>query len=135
MTIAEIALNHRKEGRNCAQAVLLAYSEEAKRDPILLAMLSEGLGTGMANMQGSCGALVAAAILNGLLNSEYPSLSSKALVASNSRLLVNKFMEKNGAIKCEELKGVKTGNPLASCEQCITVACELIDEYLLNNIF
>ena len=36
-----------------------------------------------------------------------------------SKAMLTSFRDKSGAIICRELKGVDTGKPLCSCEDCV----------------
>ena len=47
-----------------------------------------------------------------------------------TKMLKEKFEQKNGAYLCRDLKGVADGNVRRSCPGCIEDACELIEEYL-----
>ena len=44
-------------GYNCAQALACAFSDEVGLDEKTIFNLTSGLGVGMGNMEGSCGAV------------------------------------------------------------------------------
>ncbi|MFR7650884.1 MAG: C-GCAxxG-C-C family (seleno)protein, partial [Eggerthella lenta] len=46
------------------------------------------------------------------------------------RKLVNDFREQNGSTLCPELKGIKTKQPLRSCDGCIVDALQLAADAL-----
>ncbi len=58
----------RKRSMNCCQAVLVSFAEEIGQDEAFLVKLGSGFGSGMAMMEGTCGAFVGAigSILLGL---------------------------------------------------------------------
>lgn len=53
-------------GYNCAQSVACAFADKVDLDKVALFKVTEGLGLGMAGMNGTCGAISAAAVLAGL---------------------------------------------------------------------
>ena len=55
MTKAELAKQNFLNGCNCAQAVLLAFSDETGLDRATALRLASGLGGGMARMREVCG--------------------------------------------------------------------------------
>ena len=81
-------------------------------------------GTGMGNMEGTCGALVGAGMIVGL--------ATKDRIASRARMkvMMEKFQERNGATQCKLLKGVGTGKPLRECPDCVADASEFLEEFI-----
>ena len=125
----EAALERHHKGFNCSQSVactycdLLGYKEED------VFVLSEALGFGMGNMQGTCGALSGAMLLLGMMNSKgLGQTASKRSSYALGRQLGEAFRAKNGATICRELKGVETGKVLRSCDGCVEDACRLFEE-------
>lgn len=57
MTKREQAMQNFKNGYNCAQAVLLAFSDELEIDEKTLALISSSFGGGMGRMREVCGAV------------------------------------------------------------------------------
>ena len=55
MNRREKAMNYFKEGYNCAQAVVLAYSDLLEMDESTLAKLSSSFGGGFGRMREICG--------------------------------------------------------------------------------
>jgi len=86
--------------------------------------LGNAFGSGMGNMQGTCGALTGAAIVLGLVKRD------KAQASLAMRNVMNEFQARNGATQCRMLKGVDTGKVLRSCEGCVADACELLEQHL-----
>ena len=56
-------------GYNCAQSVACAFADKVDLDKVALFKVTEGLGLGMGGMNGTCGAISAAAVLAGLKDS------------------------------------------------------------------
>jgi len=107
MTNAEKALSTFREPPfmyNCAQTICAAF----KREDLLEAMKSCGGGRAP---EGMCGALYGATQIA-------PQAADELKDAFTARL---------GAWKCCELKG---GTPRVACQQCVTIAAELLDEQL-----
>ena len=57
MSYAECAAQNFLNGYNCAQAVLLAFSDLTKLDPDTARRIASGFGGGMARMREVCGAV------------------------------------------------------------------------------
>lgn len=90
--IDETIKKHNK-GYNCAQAVACTYSDLVGLDEETIFKLTEALGAGMGNMEGTCGAVSGACILAGLKNSsgnlELPN--SKGKTYKLSRAILDSF--------------------------------------------
>lgn len=126
------AFENRKNGYNCAQSVICAYSDLFGVDENTSFAMSEGFGGGMGGMQETCGAVSAIFMLAGLLKSSrnISSPTTKAETYTLVRELAQKFKEKNSSLICKELKGL-TGKPmLRTCEGCIEDACQIFEDYL-----
>lgn len=131
MNRVERALELRRNGYNCAQSVVCAFSDAVDVEEEVLFKIAEGFGTGMGGMQHACGAVVGAVMLNGLLNSSGKANSgSLAKTLRMSRQLTQTFEERNGSTVCKELKGTETGKVLSSCNDCIVEAIKLVEEML-----
>ena len=131
-------------GYNCAQSVACAFAEEigvpeetlfadkVDLDKVALFKVTEGLGLGMGGMNGTCGAISAAAVLAGLKDStgDLELANSKAVSYKDARECIARFLEKNQSVVCRDLKGVETGNVLRACPDCISDAVEIIGEVL-----
>ena len=124
----EAAIEYKHNGYNCAQSVVLAFSDLIETDRELLANLSSGFGAGMGGMEGNCGALCGAVLVAGLLK-KAPRISS------TSKQIFNNFKELCGAVTCKDLKGIETGEMLCSCDDCVKNAVLSLSETLeLENI-
>ena len=103
----------RKREMNCCQAVLVAFADKLGKSEDDLLRLGSGFGSGMATMEGTCGALVGAIMVASLL-------SPDGEARNNSRAIMSRFKELcGGATICRDLKGIETGKMLCSCEDCV----------------
>lgn len=129
---AQQAVLFHKKGYNCAQSVACAFSDLAGVDETALFKMTEGLGLGMGGMDGTCGAITAAALLSGLTHStgRLDSPDSKAASYRVSRACLNEFKEQNGSVVCRDLKGIDTKKVLRSCDGCIEDAAKIIGRQL-----
>ena len=111
MTKREQAMQNFKNGYNCAQAVLLAFSDELEIDEKTLALISSSFGGGMGRMREVCGGVSGMFMAIGLFfgyDEPYGAQAKKELY-SYVRALADKFKESEGSIICRELlAGVKT---------------------------
>ena len=128
----EIAVAKRNKGYNCAQAVICTYCEKLGLDEKIAFQLSEGLGAGLGCTLGTCGALDAACMLAGMVTStgNLESPNSKGKTYPVTMAMTKCFVEETGAARCRDLKGIDTGNILCTCEECVRIACRLVDEYV-----
>ena len=114
----------RKKEMNCCQAVLVAFADKLGKGEDDLLRLGSGFGSGMATMEGTCGALVGAIMVSSLL-------SPDGEARSNSRAIMSRFKELcGGATICRDLKGIETGKMLCSCENCVRNAVRAAGEAL-----
>ena len=130
----EIASALHKQGYNCAQAVACAFSDILNADADTVYRIAEGFGGGMGNNEGVCGAVSAAVIIAGLMNSNginEPSNKMNTYRVSSS--LTEKFKAKNGSVICKELKCGENGKPLRSCPGCIEDAVKLLEDIIFKN--
>ena len=108
MTIEEkaaLAKANFEEGYNCAQAVLLAFAEEAGLSKTQAARLASTFGGGMGRLREVCGAVSAMFMVEGLINGydDPKAKEEKAAVYSRVRALADQFREQNHSIICREL--------------------------------
>ena len=114
----------RKKEMNCCQAVLVAFADKLGKSEDDLLRLGSGFGSGMATMEGTCGALVGAIMVSSLL-------SPDGEARNNSRAIMSRFKELcGGATICRDLKGIETGKMLCSCEDCVRNAVRAAEEAL-----
>ena len=139
----------RCNSHNCAQAILHTYADIAGINEDEAMNIAGAFGGGMGNMEGTCGALVGAGLVLGLVNKDKAAIkreNSKACFDSTEReqarlkarvksmkqmrQIMTKFQERNGATQCKLLKGVGTKVVLRECPDCVADAAELLEEQL-----
>ena len=105
---SQLAKKYFLDGCNCAQAVVLAYSEDIGLDKSACLRLASSFGGGMGKLREVCGAvsgmLMVAGILMGYDDINNPD--AKAEHYQFVRDLAAQFKEKNGSIICRELLGI-----------------------------
>ena len=108
---------------NCAQAVTQAFADQIPVEAESLKKLGAGYAAGMGCMESTCGALIGAVMVAGVVtNGKGTPRISKELLQS--------FQEKCGATICKDLKGVETGAPLCPCPECVRNAVLALGEVL-----
>ena len=85
-------------GRNCSQAVFLAFADKYGLDIEMAAKISCGLGGGVGRMREVCGAVTGASLVLGL---EYGD--DKAVVYGHVQEFCRRFKSECGSIICREL--------------------------------
>ena len=119
MSKAQTAVGYKNSGFNCCQAVLLTYADELGMSRDELINLGAGFGLGMGTTKATCGALVGAVMVDGLL--------SKRRNSAAARMIISEFEVLCGAVTCADLKGVKTGTVLCSCDKCVENAVMILE--------
>lgn len=141
----ELAIRKFREGFNCSQSVVSAYSEAFGLEEKTALRVAAGFGGGMGRLQGTCGALAGAYMLAGLKHGKIRGDDQEAHERTYAKVqeLAAKFKERFGSDLCSEILGVdlrteegrrrfKTENMSARyCEVCIRRASELVEEGLL----
>lgn len=121
---AEIAASWKKNGTcNCCQAVTKVFADKVDVSEEKLMQMSAGFAGGMGCMEATCGSLVGACMIAGLLTEGNGTVKS-------ARELLAKFKEKSGAVTCKDLKGVGTGKVLCECDDCVRNAVRSLSEVL-----
>ena len=90
------------EGKNCSQAVFVAFAPDLGLSEETALAVSVGLGGGVGRMREVCGAVSGSAMLVGL---KYPELD-KTAVYEKVRMIVDEFKKTNYSIVCKELLGL-----------------------------
>ncbi len=102
-----------KNGCNCSQAVLLAFSDVTGLENETALKLASSFGGGMGRMREVCGAVSGALMVLGIAKG-YSDLSDGEAKKEHYALIqefARRFKEENGSIICRELlAGVKTEN-------------------------
>lgn len=109
---------------NCAQAVICTYTDLIGIDEETGRNMGNSFGSGMGNMEGTCGALVGAGIVLGLTTKD------RTIARKGMRQIMTQFQQRNGATQCKLLKGVGTGVVLRECLGCVADAAEFLEELL-----
>ena len=109
-----------KQSFNCCQAVLAVLADQTGLSEEQVLALGSGFGSGMGNMEATCGALIGAGMA--------ASLKIRNRTGVYSRKLQESFRASCGATLCKDLKGRDTGKVLCSCEDCVRNAVRAYDE-------
>ena len=139
----------RCNSHNCAQAILHTYADIAGISEDEAMNIAGAFGGGMGNMEGTCGALVGAGLVLGLVNKdkaaiereegkacfdsperEQARLKAKVKSMKQMRQIMTKFQERKGATQCKLLKGVGTKVVLRECPLCVAGAAEFLEEQI-----
>lgn len=143
---SDTAAAYFQEGYSCAQAVLLAFHEEAGLSMEQAAKLASPFGGGMARMRQTCGAVSAMFMVAGLATGYTGAQENekKRILYADIRALADAFKAEHGSIGCEELlKNTPHTNAPAPpeprtaeyhavrpCTQFVRTACVLLEDYL-----
>ncbi|MGE5628113.1 MAG: C-GCAxxG-C-C family protein [Solirubrobacterales bacterium] len=103
----EQAISYLTQGANCAQSVLLAFSEDLGITEDLALKIASGFGGGMC--QGEvCGAVTGAMMVLSLKygDSGIPDSETKEKIYHLIRSFSDEFKNKNGSINCSNLLGI-----------------------------
>ena len=90
------------EGKNCSQAVFVAFATDLGLTEEMALAVSVGLGGGVGRMREVCGAVSGAAMVVGLKNPQY----DKGEAYEKVRLIADEFQKTNHSIICKELLGL-----------------------------
>ncbi len=133
-----------RQGYNCSQAVVAAFSEELGIDRETALRLSSSFGGGMGRLREVCGAVSGMFMVAGLRYgySDPKDSAAKAEHYRRIQALAERFKEENGLIVCRELLGLKSGpdNPVPEqrtpgyyqkrpCAELVKCAAAIIQEY------
>lgn len=102
---AEAAKQYFTEGYNCAQAVVLAFSDLLSVDRETLLKLASPFGGGMGRMREVCGAVSGMFLVEGMLlgYSSPMDIDGKKDLYAKVRGLAESYSSENGSIICREL--------------------------------
>ena len=134
-------------GCNCAQAVLVAFSDVTGVDDTLAKKLSSGCGGGMGRQREVCGAvsgmLMTAGILYGYADPGENDAEKKAHYALVQELC-DKFRQEAGSIICREILKNPPSDPNPSprtaeyyatrpCTRMVMIAARILDAYIAEH--
>ena len=108
----------------CSSHYQSTYADFAGIDEETARNLGNAFGSGMGNMEGTCGALVGAGVVMGLATKD------RAKARKGMRQIMTQFQQRNGATQCKLLKGVGTGVILRECSGCVADAAEFLEKQL-----
>ncbi len=94
-----------REGYNCAQSVLIAFSDVTGLDRELAGKLASSFGGGLGRMREVCGAVSGAAMVLGIVGGYFDPTDLEAKKAHYHLIqeFARRFKEQNGSIVCREL--------------------------------
>ena len=106
-TIKEKASKNFKQGLNCSQSVIEAYSQASDLDPGTAKAVSVGFGGGMGRTQKTCGAVSGAIMAIGCkYYNGNDSAGSKEKAYAKTREFLESFENIHGSSDCIDLLGV-----------------------------
>ena len=131
------------KGYNCAQAVVVAFTDVTGLDESFSARLSSSFGGGMGRMREVCGAVSGMLmVLSILYGYDTPGDDeSKKRLYTEVQALAGKFREEVGAIVCREILKNPPSDPTPSprtaefyakrpCARMVVTAGKLLDEFI-----
>lgn len=145
MTRGEIAKKNFESGYNCAQAVLLSFSDLTQLDEATAMRLASSFGGGMGRLREVCGAVSASFMVAGLLYGQdgVPAHEEKMAHYAIIQELAAAFRARTGSIICRELIAEATQdsspNPQPRtaayyekrpCGELCAIAADLLDAYI-----
>ena len=104
----ELARQAFKEGYNCSQAMVAAFSDLMEMDKKTALRLASSFGGGMGRMREVCGTISGATFVLSMLYgySDPKDFANKKSIYCDVQSVANKFKEANGSIICRELLGL-----------------------------
>lgn len=145
MTHGELAKKNFENGFNCAQAVLLAFTDLTGLDEATAMRLSSSFGGGMGRLREVCGAVSASFMVAGLLYGQdnVPTQEEKMSHYAVIQELAASFRARTGSIICRDLMAETntdtTPNPeprtaayyeKRPCGELCRLAAEVLDAYI-----
>lgn len=150
MKKSEKALKYYAEGYNCAQSVVVAFTDVLNLSEETTLKLAAGFGGGMGRLQQTCGAITGAFMVIGYLKGNYQQDGE----SEQSRKITNRliqdfsriFTQKHGSINCKSLinfdinseEGLKKAKEAdvfnKKCTYFIKTAVELLEDTLAKDL-
>ena len=123
MSKIEEAAEKKRSGKyNCAQAICCTYCDGTGMSEDEMRAVAQAFAVGMGTLEGTCGAIIGAGIVLGLVNRDGSAIRQM-------REIMNEFTERNGTVICKELKGMG-GKPIRACDDCVRDAAEFLERRL-----
>jgi C_GCAxxG_C_C family probable redox protein len=123
MNRSEKAVEYKHSGFNCCQSVVKVLADLTEIDEATLNKLASGFAVGMGSMEATCGAVVGAAMIAGVVT------DGKGTYIV-TREILNKFQEYSKSTLCKDLKGRDTGVVLCKCDDCVRNAVRAFEEIM-----
>lgn len=134
-------------GRNCSQAVVLAFSDVTHLEDDLAARLSSPFGGGMGRMREVCGAVSGMLMVLGLVygyDDPGPQDREKKALYQTVQTLSQQFRDTCGSIICREILKNPPSDPAPSprtaeyyrtrpCVRMVMTAAGILDDYLAQH--
>jgi len=135
MSKKELAMELFDAGYNCAQAVLLAFSDDLDLSPTQAAKIALPFGGGMGQLREVCGALSGAFMVLGLRDSASapPVSAEKAECYTKVREMAETFRLANGSILCRELLAQSRKDKPKNCRELVGNTAEQLDHFIQKN--
>ena len=148
MTRKELAINYFREGYNCSQSVVLAFSDVLKDDAKTLCKIASPFGGGISRMRETCGAVSGMVLVLGhLIGYDTPEMGEKKHeLYKKIQEILKIFENKYGSLTCRVLLNLtsKHDDPKPSlrdhsffdkrpCLELIGGATEILETYLKEN--
>lgn len=111
-----------KEGYNCSQSVVAAFAEDYGFSREQALRMSASFGGGIGRMRETCGAACGLFLLAGLETGAVDGADreGKATNYALVQKLAEEFKQRNGALKCADLLGLSTNEPVLSTPEART---------------
>lgn len=115
-------------GYNCAQSVVLSFSDDLKYSKELAMKISAGFGAGMGRLQETCGAVSGAIMVLGLIKGEQVNNNDelKSEAYSSVKELSKEFTAAYHTTNCREIIGCDLNTPEG--------AAKFKDEKIMENV-
>ncbi len=142
---ARKAMGYFRDGYNCSQSIVLAFSEEMGLDEKSLLRLSSSFGGGMGRLREVCGSVSGMFMVTGYLfgYDDPKDYETKKELYGRIQELAGKFTHINGSIVCRDLLGLSKGpdEPVPEkrteayyskrpCPKIIGISAMILEEYL-----
>ena len=118
---AEAAERKRSGEMNCAQAVAVTYADVAGVSQQTMVGAAASFGSGMGTMHGTCGALIGAGIVYGMM------VPDRVKARAGMKRIFEGFEKSCGATICCDLKLGTGTNGAVACEHCVAEASRLLE--------
>ncbi len=118
---SEKAVELKHSGFNCCQAVVSVFGDLVDVSQDVLLKMASGFAVGMGCMEATCGSLIGAVMIAGLLKEGRGTTPA-------ARKILGEFEKKSGATVCKVLKGRDSGVVLCECDDCVRNAVLALSE-------